>query len=68
MKAVSPLYAPVSGEVVEVNSDLPNQLETLASDPYGAGWLIKLKVTDPGEVNKLMDHSAYERQCSEAGH
>src|SRR5436190_19946087 len=46
VKAVSDLYSPVDGEVVEVNSALPNKLETLNTDPYGAGWIAKIKLTD----------------------
>lgn len=67
VKATSDLYSPVDGEVVEVNSDLPNQLEILNSDPYGAGWLIKVKVKNAASLDKLMDHAAYEKQCAEQG-
>ena len=47
VKAVSDLYSPVTGEITEVNSSLADSLETFSSDPYGAGWVIKVKVTDP---------------------
>ena len=47
VKAVSSLYSPVSGEVIAVNSDLPNRLETLGSDPYGEGWLVEVVATEP---------------------
>lgn len=63
VKAVSPIYSPVDGEVIEVNSDLPNQLETLSSDPYGKGWLIKVKVS--AEPSKLMNYEAYQKQIAE---
>lgn len=65
VKAVSPLYSPVSGEVVQVNTELPNQLELLNSDPYGAGWIAKIKLTDEGGLAKLLNHAAYERQCAQ---
>ena len=65
VKAVSDLYSPVSGEVIEVNNKLPDNLEVLNDDPYGAGWMIKVKVTDPAPLSKLMKLEAYEKQCSE---
>lgn len=67
VKAVSSLYSPVAGEVVAVNSELPNKLEWLNSDPYGAGWIIKVKVTDEAAVGRLMDYAAYQKQCAEHG-
>lgn len=68
VKAVSDIYAPVSGEVVAANSALPDALETLSSDPYGAGWIAKIKISDESGLAKLMDHAAYQKQCSEEGH
>lgn len=68
VKAVSDIYAPVSGEVVAANSALPDALETLSSDPYGAGWIAKIKITDESGLAKLMDHATYQKQCSEEGH
>ena len=53
VKAVSDLYSPVDGEVVEVNTELPNQLETLSTDPYGAGWMVKIQLDDPAQVDDL---------------
>ena len=67
VKAVSPLYSPVSGEVVEVNSSLPDSLETLNSDPYGAGWIVKVQIIDESSLAKLMDYAAYQKQCAEEG-
>ena len=58
-KAVSDLYAPVSGDVVEVNEVLLDSPETINSDPYGEGWMIKVKVYDPGELDELMDFEGY---------
>ncbi len=64
VKAVSSLYSPVDGEVIAVNTDLPHRLETLGSDPYGEGWMIKVALTGEGGVSKLMDHAAYQKQCA----
>lgn len=60
VKAVSDMYAPVSGEIVEVNTALPGQLETLGKDPYGAGWIVRIKPDDPAEMSGLLDQAAYE--------
>lgn len=60
VKAVSDIYAPVSGEVVEVNDELPDEPETINSSPYDDGWLIKIKLTDPSELDDLMDADAYQ--------
>jgi glycine cleavage system H protein len=68
VKAVSDMYAPVTGEVIEVNAGLPESLETLNSDPYGAGWIAKIRITDESSLSQLMDAAAYERQCAEEGH
>ena len=68
VKAVSDMYAPVTGEVVEVNTGLPESLETLNHDPYGAGWIAKIRITDDSSLGQLMDAAAYEKQCAEEGH
>jgi glycine cleavage system H protein len=60
VKAVSDFYAPVSGEVVAVNAALPANLETLGQDPYGAGWLVKLRPADTAELAGLLDEAAYD--------
>ena len=65
VKAVSDMYAPVSGEVIEANDALPDSLETLSEDPYGRGWIAKIKMTDESELSQLLDHAAYQQQCSE---
>ena len=65
VKAVSEIFAPVSGEVTEANTALTASPETLNSDPHGAAWLIKTKLSNPGEVSSLMDAAAYEAFISE---
>jgi glycine cleavage system H protein len=65
VKAVSEIYAPVSGEVVEANAALTSAPETINSDPHGAAWLIKIKLSSPGEVSGLMDAAAYQAFVSE---
>lgn len=60
VKAVSDIYAPVSGEVVEVNTALPGKLDTLGQDPYGAGWLVRIRPDDPAEMAALLDQTAYD--------
>ena len=59
VKAVSDLFAPVSGEVAEVNADLRASPELLNSDPFGAGWIAKVTLADPAEMEKLLDAAAY---------
>ncbi len=59
VKAVSDLYAPVSGEVVEVNEKLSDAPELLNSDPFGDGWIARVTLSDPAEVDALMDAAAY---------
>jgi glycine cleavage system H protein len=60
VKTVSDLYMPVSGEVVEVNGDLEDAPENVNNDPYGAGWMIKVKVADTSAIDELMDADAYK--------
>ncbi|KAA5544533.1 glycine cleavage system protein GcvH [Roseiconus nitratireducens] len=67
VKAVSPLYSPVGGEVVEVHSDLPDNLEGLNDDPYDFGWIVKIKIEDESGLESLMDFAAYQKQCAESG-
>ena len=67
VKAVSDLYSPVSGEVIAAHSDLAQKLETLASDPYNTGWMIKVAISDESSLKKLMDATAYEKQCASEG-
>lgn len=65
VKSVSDLYAPVSGEVVAVNDALEDTPETVNSDPYGEGWIIKVKMSDASEVDALMSAGDYETFVSE---
>ena len=60
VKAVSDIYAPVAGEIVAVNTALPGSLETLGKDPFGAGWLVRIRPDDPRELALLLDQSAYD--------
>ena len=60
VKAVSELYSPIGGEVVEVNAALVSKPETINKDPHGQAWMIVLKITDPAEAGALMDAAAYE--------
>lgn len=64
VKAVSSLYSPVTGEIVEVNTGLSDQLETLNDDPYDGGWMIKVKINDDQALSGLMDHASYLKQCA----
>ncbi|HUG54004.1 MAG TPA: glycine cleavage system protein GcvH, partial [Vicinamibacteria bacterium] len=61
VKAVSELFSPVAGEVVESNAVLVQSPETINSDPYGAGWMIKVRLSDAGRVAGLMDAAAYRK-------
>lgn len=65
VKAVSDLYSPVAGEIIEVNEDLPDHLERLSNDPFGAGWIAKIKIAHDAPLKGLMDHAAYQKQCAE---
>lgn len=64
VKAVSSLYSPVTGEIVEVNTGLADQLETLNDNPYDGGWMIKVKINDDQSLSGLMDHASYLKQCA----
>lgn len=61
VKAVSEIFAPLSGEIVAVNEALGDAPEAINSDPYGEGWLVRVKVTDPAELDALMDATAYQQ-------
>jgi glycine cleavage system H protein len=66
VKAVSDVYAPLSGEITAVNGALSDSPETINEDPYGGGWLVKVKLSDPAEVDQLMDAAAYRELLSSA--
>jgi glycine cleavage system H protein len=68
VKAVSDLYAPVSGEVIEVNSSVTSNVQLLAEDPYEKGWLIKVKLDQPLQTGELLDLDAYEQKVAEEAH
>jgi len=70
VKAVSDIYAPVSGEVIGINEILSNKPETLNEDPHGAGWLVKIKLSDPGEIQQLLSAEDYQKYvgAEESGH
>jgi len=65
VKAVSDVYAPVSGTVEESNVELPDAPEILNTSPYGDGWMIKIRMSDPGELDGLMDAAAYQAHIAE---
>ena len=65
VKAVSDVIAPLSGEVLEVNQSAVDAPETINEDPYGAGWLIRIRLADPSEVDALLDAAAYKQVLAE---
>lgn len=66
VKAVSPLYSPVTGEVVAVHSELVDDLEKLGADPFGEGWIVKVKMADDASLDALLDYEAYKKQCADS--
>ena len=68
VKAVSDLFAPITGEVLEINSDLPQKPETVNKDPYGKGWMIVVKPSNAGEWDQLLSAAQYEKFIAEAAH
>ena len=60
VKAVSDLYAPTSGSIIEVNKELEKAPETVNKDPYNAGWMVKIKLSNPTELSSLLDTAAYK--------
>lgn len=65
VKAAADVYMPVDGEILETNAQLPTQPESINSDPYGAAWLAKIKISDVTQLDGLMDAAAYEAFCQE---
>lgn len=59
VKAVSDLFAPIAGEIIEVNPEVKDHPEIVNKDPYGAGWMVKIAISDPGQLNNLLDVQAY---------
>jgi glycine cleavage system H protein len=68
VKAVSDLYAPIGGEVSEINTNVASNVQLLAEDPYDKGWLIKVKVDQPPNTSELLDLDAYEKRLAEESH
>ena len=68
VKAVSDLFAPVSGEVAEVNAELPNAPETVNQDPYGRGWMLVVKPSNVAELDQLLTAKQYEEFLAQGGH
>jgi glycine cleavage system H protein len=66
VKAVSDVIAPLSGEVIEVNQKVVEEPETVNGDPYGEGWLVRIRLTDPSEVDALLDVAAYKQVVAES--
>lgn len=60
VKAAADVYAPVSGKVIAINEALPDAPDTVNSDPYGAAWMVKIELSNPSELDNLLDASAYE--------
>ena len=67
VKAVSDVYAPLSGEIVAVNDALTESPETINEDPYGEGWLVRVRLSDPSEVDDLLDAAAYRKLLADDG-
>ncbi|HTW91875.1 MAG TPA: glycine cleavage system protein GcvH [bacterium] len=68
VKAVSDLYSPVSGQVLEANESLKDSPATVNQDPYGAGWMAKIKLSDPSELKNMLDVAAYEELARKSAH
>jgi glycine cleavage system H protein len=66
VKAVSDVYAPLSGEITEVNEAVSETPETINDDPYGEGWLVKVKLSNPSETEQLLDANAYRKLLEES--
>jgi glycine cleavage system H protein len=68
VKAASDVNSPVTGKVVAVNEDLSNTPEMVNSDPFGAAWMLKIELSNPAELDSLMDAKAYEKYCADRSH
>jgi glycine cleavage system H protein len=67
VKAVSPMYSPIAGQIVEIHDGIVDRLETLNTDPYVHGWLIKVKMSDPSQLDGLLDFAAYQKLLAQNG-
>jgi glycine cleavage system H protein len=67
VKAVSELYSPVTGQVVAINENLEEEPELVNEDPFGAGWMMKVAISDTNDIDSLMDADAYAEHCEEGG-
>ncbi len=65
VKAAADLYSPVSGEVTEINDALPDNPELVNSDPYGMAWMLRIQMSDPAELEQMMDAAAYQQNTEE---
>jgi len=68
VKAVSDLYAPLTGKVVQVNDALPDDLAILSDDPFGRGWMVRVELTSPDDLDELMSADEYSTFCNEQEH
>lgn len=68
VKAASDIYCPVAGQIIEVNDDLATTPGLVNEDPYGSGWIFRVKLNNPEEYNKLLDAQSYEKQIAEEIH
>lgn len=68
VKAAADVNSPVSGKIVEINETLSNTPEVVNSDPFGTAWMVKIDLSNPAELDSLMDAKAYEKYCSERSH
>ena len=67
-KATADVNLAVSGKVIAVHTDLPDIMECINTDPYGEGWMLKIQLTNPDELNRLMDATAYDEYCQKRSH
>jgi glycine cleavage system H protein len=65
VKAAADVYLPVSGKVIQINGELADTPETINKDPYGAAWMVKIEISDPAELDNLLDAAAYEKMLQE---
>lgn len=65
VKAAAEIYSPVSGEVTEINAALPDSPEVVNSDPYGGGWMLRIRISDPTELEQMMDPADYQENTEE---